>query len=199
MKYALPENHGLSDKIIDSLVYTENGSPALTDSQYAALESGLGLGKNILVVSPTSTGKTQIAVWAIASGIEVNANTVYLVTHRALAKQKFNDFKDLLLTNYLNSDPSCVVLATGDVVMDCSGETPADPLRSPVLIATYEKYLAMLSASGVPSSLDNTVVVCDEIQLLGDKHRGHPLATSGQQGERNYDECSPFVKSADHR
>ncbi len=172
MKYELPENHGLSDKIIGSLVYTENGSAALTDSQYAALESGLGLGKSVLVVSPTSTGKTQIAVWAIASGIEVNANTVYLVTHRALAKQKFNDFKDLLLTNYLNSDPSCVVLATGDVVMDCSGETPADPLRSPVLIATYEKYLAMLSASGVPSSLGNTVVVCDEIQLLGDKHRG---------------------------
>lgn len=172
MKYELPDNHGLSEKIVDSLVYTENGAPALTDSQYAALESGLGLGESMLVVSPTSTGKTQIAVWAIANGIEINANTVYLVTHRALAKQKFNDFKDLLLTNYLYSDASCIVLATGDVVMDCSGETPADPLRTPLLVATYEKYLAMLSAAGVPSSLSNTVVVCDEIQLLGDKHRG---------------------------
>lgn len=30
----------------------------------------------------------------------------------------------------------------------------------------------MLSASGVPRDMSNTVVVCDEIQLIGDKNRG---------------------------
>lgn len=172
MKYELPIKHGLSDRIINTLVYTEDGDPALTDAQYAALEAGLGIGGSALIVSPTSTGKTQIAVWAIANGIETNANTVYLVTHRALAKQKFYDFRELLLPDYLSGDFSRIVLATGDAVVDGNGESPADPLRSPLLVATYEKYLAMLSASGVPSSMSNTVVVCDEIQLLGDKHRG---------------------------
>ena len=175
MKNQLPENHGLSDKIIDTLVYTENGSPSLTNAQYAALDSDLGNGNSVLVVSPTSTGKTQIAAWAIANGLEKNANTVYLVTHRALAKQKFQDFQELLLPDYLGNDTSSIVLATGDVVIDCDNESPADPLRSPLLVATYEKYLAMLSASGVPSSMSNTIIVCDEIQLLGDKHRGQSV------------------------
>lgn len=172
MKYKLPIKHDLSERIVKTLVYTEDGEPALTDAQYAALEAGLGSGGSVLVSSPTSTGKTQIAVWAIANGIETNANTVYLVTHRALAKQKFHDFKELLLVDYLSGDLSKIVLATGDAVIDGRGENPADPLKSSLLVATYEKYLAMLSASGVPSSMVNTVVVCDEIQLIGDKHRG---------------------------
>ena len=172
MKYELPVNHGLSERIIKTLMYTEDGGPALTDAQYAALEAGLGLGISALVVSPTSTGKTQIAVWAIAKAIEANANTVYLVTHRALAKQKFDDFQKLLSSEYFKGDLSGIVLATGDNVVNGKGESPADPLRSRLLVATYEKYLAMLSASGVPSSMANTVVVCDEIQLIGDKYRG---------------------------
>ena len=172
MKYELPLNHGLSERIINSLMYTENGKPSLTDAQYAALQAGIGTGSSALVVSPTSTGKTQIAVWAIANGIETNANTVYLVTHRALAKQKFDDFQNLLSVEYLKGDLSRIVLATGDDVINGKGESLADPLRSQLLVATYEKYLAMLSASGVPSSMANTVLVCDEIQLLGDKYRG---------------------------
>ncbi|KAF5059753.1 DEAD/DEAH box helicase [anaerobic digester metagenome] len=172
MKYKLPEIHGLSEQIIETLIHTADDSPSLTDIQYAALESGIGNGCSALVVSPTSTGKTQIAVWAIANGIETNSNTVYLVTHRALAKQKFDDFKNLLGDNYFNNDLSKIVLATGDNVINGQDESPADPLRAQLLVATYEKYLAMLSASGVPSSMANTVVVCDEIQLLGDRHRG---------------------------
>lgn len=175
MKYQFPESHALSDKIINTLVYKENNAPSLTDAQYEALNSSLGTGNSVLVVSPTSTGKTQIAIWAIANGIETNTNTVYLVTHRALAKQKFQDFQNLLLTGYLDNDPSSIVLATGDVVIDCDNESPADPLRAPVLVATYEKYLAMLSASGVPASMQNTIIVCDEIQLIGDKHRGQSV------------------------
>lgn len=172
MKYELPINHGLSDKTINTLVFKEDNQLSLTDAQYAALEAGLGQGKSVLIVSPTSTGKTQIAVWAIANGIETNVNTVYLVTHLALAKQKFNDFQNLLAKDYLDGDSSKIVLATGDAVIDGLGDNPADPLKSSLLVATYEKYLAMLSASGVPSSLGNTVVVCDEIQLIGDKKRG---------------------------
>ncbi|MGZ8195180.1 MAG: DEAD/DEAH box helicase [Methylosarcina sp.] len=172
MKYQLPEHHCLSEPVVNYLVFKEGEKPALTDAQYAALDAGVGRGKSILVVSPTSTGKTQIAVWAIANGIETGCNTVYLVTHRALAKQKFDEFKSLLLDKFLDGNGSALVIATGDYVVNAEGDAPTDPLRVPLLVATYEKYLALLSASGIPTDMGKTVVVCDEIQLIGDKTRG---------------------------
>lgn len=66
-------------------------------------------------------------------------------------------------------------MATGDYIEDVDGQTPKDPLQVPLLVATYEKYLALLSSSGIPSDMRRTVVVCDEIQLLGDVHRGQSV------------------------
>lgn len=173
MKYELPEDHGLSRNLVDNLLFTdEAGNLTVSDVQFEALGAGVAKGESLLVVSPTSTGKTQIALWAIAGGLERGINTVYLVTHRALAKQKFEDFKNQLLRPFLGDSRSSLVVATGDSVEDVDGVAPSDPLRAPLLVATYEKYLALLSASGVPQDMRNTVVVCDEIQLLGDSSRG---------------------------
>lgn len=172
MKYEMPDDHGLSKGCVDHLVFHEDGSPALTDVQFSALAAGVGNGNSLLVVSPTSTGKTQIALWAIANSIEAKTTAVYLVTHRALAKQKFEEFKSVLLKPFLNDNAASIVLATGDNVEDAQGEVPADPLHASVMVATYEKYLAMLSGSGVPADMTRTVIVCDEIQLIGDTNRG---------------------------
>lgn len=172
MKYELPRDHGLSQKVVDALVFKEEGKPSVTDAQHAALSAGVGHGNSLLVVSPTSTGKTQIAIWAIAQSINANCATVYLVTHRALAKQKFHEFKSTLLNRFMGDNGAALVLATGDYVEDADGNIPAEPLRAPLLVATYEKYLALLSAAGIPSDLTTTVVVCDEIQLIGDENRG---------------------------
>jgi helicase len=172
MKNTLPRDHGLQAQVEAALMYRDGGAPSLTDAQYAALEAGIGRGESGLVVSPTSTGKTQIALWALAQGLLAGCHTVYLVTHRALARQKFEDFRQQILTPFLGDDRRSLVVATGDVVADADGEIPTDPLRAPLLVATYEKYLALLSASGVPQDMSRTVIVCDEIQLIGDKSRG---------------------------
>lgn len=173
MKYELPSNHGLSATLEKHLLFRDpSGAPAVSDVQYEALTAGVARGESVLVVSPTSTGKTQIALWAIASGVERGCTTVYLVTHRALAKQKFEDFKTQLLGAFLGGNAASLVVATGDYVEDAEGAVPSEPLRAPLLVATYEKYLALLSASGVPKDMSSTVVVCDEIQLLGDASRG---------------------------
>lgn len=172
MRDTFPVEHGLSASVVDELVYRSEGVISLTDVQYLALESGVAHGQSMLVVSPTSTGKTQIGVWAIAQGLLAGNRTVYLVTHRALAKQKFEDFKTLLLEKYLGNDSASMVIATGDYVEDAAGQYSSAPLSAPLVIATYEKYLALLSASGVPKSMQNTIVVCDEIQLMGDENRG---------------------------
>lgn len=172
MKFELPNNHGLSETVVSHLVFEHAGTPSLTDAQNEALIAGVGRGESVLVVSPTSTGKTQIALWAICRGLETSCTTVYLVTHRALAKQKFEDFKQQLLSKFLQDSASALVIATGDYVEDAAGDVPADPLHAPLLVATYEKYLALLSASGIPNDLSSTVIVCDEIQLIGDQGRG---------------------------
>ncbi|WP_407715385.1 DEAD/DEAH box helicase [Comamonas testosteroni] len=173
MKYELPANHGLSATLERHLLFRDaSGATAISDVQHEALAAGVARGESALVVSPTSTGKTQIALWAIASGVESGSNTVYLVTHRALAKQKFEDFKTQLLDSFLGGNAASLVVATGDYVEDAEGIVPSEPLRAPLLVATYEKYLALLSASGVPKDMSSTVVVCDEIQLLGDASRG---------------------------
>jgi helicase len=178
MKDRFPENHGLSDEIIsnEKLIFRdEDANPSLTDAQFAALEAGVGRGVSVLVTSPTSTGKTHIALWAIANGLKQNKNVIYLVTHRALAKQKFDDFKSILLADFLYNDPACLVFATGDGVENAAEDSVANPLDSPLLVATYEKYLALLSASGIPKDMSSTVIVCDEIQLIGDSNRGQQV------------------------
>lgn len=91
---------------------------------------------------------------------------------QGLAKQKFEDFKSIFVKNFLDGNGSSLVLATGDSVENADGSIPSSPLMSPIIVATYEKYLALLSASGVPSNMSNTIIVCDEIQLIGDKSRG---------------------------
>lgn len=175
MKYSYPDSHGLSETTKAHLVYAEDDGPALTDAQHAALVAGVGRGESVLVVSPTSTGKTQIALWAMARSLEAGTRTVYLVTHKALARQKFEDFQNLLLPHYLANDRASLIIATGDYIHDADGESPKDPLSAPLLVATYEKYLAMLSATGVPTNMSRVVVVCDEIQLLGDTYRGQSV------------------------
>ena len=48
MKYTLPENHGLSDLMIENLVFESDGNLSLSDIQYKALDHGVAHGESIL-------------------------------------------------------------------------------------------------------------------------------------------------------
>ncbi len=63
---------------IELLIPRYEGAPSLTDIQYEALEAGVARGESILVCAPTSTGKTLIGWWAIASAILAGGRAVYL-------------------------------------------------------------------------------------------------------------------------
>lgn len=181
MKYELPNSHGLSDIILNdsALLPRADGSPSVTDIQYEALAAGVARGQSILAVAPTSTGKTNIAMWGLLSWIassRVQGTTVvYLVSHRALARQKFDEFQSGLCEKYFGGDASAIVLATGDGVEDGTATVARNPLDAPVLVATYEKYLALLSGSGLKHDMSRVLVVCDEIQLLGEETRGRSV------------------------
>jgi helicase len=68
-----------------------------------------------------------------------------------------------------------LVLATGDEVIDGIGEPNQDPLDAIVVVATYEKFLAMLASSGLRQDMTHYCVIADEIQLLADEGRGQDL------------------------
>ncbi|GHG76974.1 DEAD/DEAH box helicase [Comamonas sp. JC664] len=180
VKFTLPLHHGLPEQILNDpklLHRIESETPSLTDVQYEALAQGAARGASMLVVAPTSTGKTLIGVWALITWL-FNApprNAVYLVTHRALARQKFEELQALLCERHFLGDKHSIVLANGDTIEDGAGAVPTDPLNAPVLVATYEKYLAMLSGSGSPSDTSRHIIICDEIQIIGDEHRGRSI------------------------
>lgn len=174
MKDTLPANHGLPSFIqgAPELLPMEGGVPSLTDAQYEALSAGVARGENALISAPTSTGKTLIGWWTIASAISSGGRAVYLVSHRALAKQKFDEAQRLFLDSQLQGDRSAIVCATGDSVEDATGRKTSAPLSATIIIATYEKFLGLLSTGGPPRDLTDTTFVCDEVQLIGDKSRG---------------------------
>lgn len=180
MKHQLPADHGLSASILaDSALLPRDdvGDPSITNVQSEALAAGVARGKSMLCVAPTSTGKTLIGIWGTLSWLDAfhSRRAVYLVTHRALARQKFEELRDLLGVRLFDGDLSCIVLASGDAVQDGSGAVPSAPLEAPLLVATYEKYLAMLAGSGVRGDMSDCVIVCDEVQILGDENRGRTI------------------------
>jgi len=161
----------------DLLPRDETGDPSITTIQFESLSAGVGRGQSMLCVAPTSTGKTLVGVWGTLTWLQggPGRRAVYLVTHKALARQKFEEMQRLVGDYLFDGDLACIVLANGDIVQDGTGAVPTTPLDAPLLIATYEKYLAMLAGSGVRGDMTDHAVVCDEIQILGDETRGRAI------------------------
>jgi helicase len=173
MKQGLPQDHGLTPNIMAIKGLLPGGeAPCLTDVQYEALELGVARGESVLVSAPTSTGKTLIGLWTIAAAVRDGQRAIYLVSHRALAKQKFEEITGTIGEGLLPESGDRIVIATGDGVFNANGHAVADPMDSDILIATYEKFLHSLATMGPPRDMANACIVADEIQLLGDKHRG---------------------------
>lgn len=150
---------GVSTELISKL--RSRGYKNLTDAQIESLTEGLCQGTSQLVCAPTSSGKTTIAEIAAVEGALKGYRTVYLVSHKALAEEKYR----LFLTEYGSGKQKWfdVSIATGD---HSEGDW-----QQGLLIATYEKYLALL-CSTQDFNLSGTVIVADELQILGESGRG---------------------------
>ncbi|HZT34433.1 MAG TPA: DEAD/DEAH box helicase, partial [Nitrososphaera sp.] len=71
------------------------GYDSLYPPQQMALQAGIMEGKNILVTTPTASGKTLIAVMAALAAIERGQKVVYMTPLRALASEKYDDLQIL--------------------------------------------------------------------------------------------------------
>lgn len=143
--------------------YLDSGITELNPPQEKAVEAGLLEQDDMIVAAPTASGKTFIAELAMVEQvIKEDKTAVYIVPLKALASEKYEDFKE----RYSDQE---VKISVGD--MDDEGEylDTAD-----IVVTTSEKLDSMLRHN--PSWIhDIGLVVIDEIHLLTSPNRGPTL------------------------
>ena len=155
----------LKDKVPAQLyqVMTQNVTE-LRPAQVKAVKAGLLEGKNLLVCTPTASGKTLIAELAAISAIlNGKGKAVYIVPLKALASEKYNDF------NKRYGSLIKVALSVGDI--DSADGYLAD---YDLIILTSEKFDSLIRHNS-PWVRIVKVVIIDEIHLLNDPKRGPTL------------------------
>ena len=134
----------------------------LTPPQEMAIEAGLFDGKNILVSSPTASGKTLIAEMAIINSLSKGQRAVYLAPMRALISEKFEEFKQ--------NHPD----VKAGLFMGAYDEYDNRLGRYDVIFASTEKFDSILRNSR--DFLGNIgCIVYDEVHLLREPDRGATL------------------------
>ena len=74
----------IMDKNLQTII-SDLGYTSLYPIQKQAIAKGLLKGKNLLVTSPTASGKTLIAIMAAIKSIEKKQKVIYLTPLRSLA------------------------------------------------------------------------------------------------------------------
>ncbi len=135
----------------------------LRPSQEKAVKKGLLEGKNLLICTPTASGKTFIAELAALSRIYNNTGkAIYIVPLKALANEKYKEFKK----KYKDVK---IGLSIGDFDSSDSYLEKYD-----FIITTSEKLDSLIRHRS--SWLQHTAtIIIDEIHLLNDYGRGPTL------------------------
>ena len=141
----------------------KRGFEELRPSQTKSIKAGLFEDKNLLVCTPTGSGKTLVGELAILNSLYHNiGKAVYIVPLKALANEKYKEFKK----RYPDLK---IAISIGDVD---SSETHLS--NYDLILCTSEK-LDSLLRHHAPWLKDLKVVIVDEIHLLNDPGRGPTL------------------------
>ncbi|MBS7614924.1 DEAD/DEAH box helicase [Candidatus Bathyarchaeota archaeon] len=148
----------------------ESGIKELFPPQVEAIKAGALDGKNLLLTSPTASGKTLVAeMCAIKHVLEQNGKVLYLCPLRALASEKFIEFKKYESLKKQDGRKVRVGISTGD--FDSSDPWLA---KFDIIVATNEKCDSLLRHRA--QWIDEvSLIVADEVHLLNDADRGPTL------------------------
>ena len=138
--------------------------------QQHAIEAGVLNGKNLVLASPTASGKTLVAELCILQHVlEHRGKAIYLAPLRALASEKFNEFQRYSAIKKPNGDHVRAGISTGDY-------DGSDPWlgRYDIILCTNEKADSLLRHKA-PWMSELTLVVADEVHLLTEQERGPTL------------------------
>lgn len=156
----------IKDKISEEQfnILEKSGIKELRPSQEKAIDAGLLEGNNLLICTPTASGKTLIAEIAVINDMIKNKRkAVYIVPLKALANEKFKEFKKRY------EHIAKIALSIGD--LDSAEPYLAD---YDIIICTAEKLDSLLRHHAPWLEYVSTVII-DEIHLLNDPSRGPTL------------------------
>lgn len=136
------------------LFYSE-GINELYPPQKDSIKSGILEGKNLILSTPTASGKTLIAELAIIKALESGKKSIYIVPLKALAYEKFSEFKKYEKLGFN------VRLEVGDP----DSSKYHKKIDFDILVATAEKCDSILR-SRPEWFQDVKVLVLDEIHLI---------------------------------
>jgi len=126
-------------------------------------EHGILQENSLLVIAPTSSGKTMIGELAAIQSVQQGKKAAFLLPYRALVNEKYYQFSDL----YGNLGIR-VVRCSGDA---SDGIAPAMAGRYDIGFFTYETFLNMaLNSQKLLHQLG--VIIIDEAQFITDPTRG---------------------------
>ncbi len=151
----------LPNEIIESL--EARGISALTPPQEQAVGKGLLEGKNIVVASPTASGKTVVAEIACVNAIlSKGKKAIYIAPMRALATEKHAEFREAY--PYISSAISIGDLDSNDLWLK----------EYKMLFFSTEKFDSLLR-HGIDWLQNIGCIIFDEVHMLGDLSRGPTL------------------------
>lgn len=151
----------IPNEVIESI--SERGIKKFNEPQELAINSGILDGKNVVVASPTASGKTLIAELAMLKAVlGMHKKAVYIAPMRALASEKYEEFKAAY--PYLK-----VALSIGDL-------DSLDPWLSSydIIFASTEKFDSLIR-HGIEWLYKVGCIVIDEVHMLDDLNRGPTL------------------------
>jgi len=151
-------------------VVLRSGIAELYPPQEEAIQARVLEDKNLVLATPTASGKTLIAeLCSLKHILERNGKVIYLTPLRALANEKFDEFKKYTSIRKAGGKRVSVGISTGD--FDSS-----DPWleRYDVIITTNEKADSLLRHR-TKWMEDISLIVADEVHLLNEAKRGPTL------------------------
>jgi superfamily II RNA helicase len=144
--------HEARERFLRGIGIPQKSSFVVDDFQRDAI-ANLAAGIDTLVVAPTGSGKTYIAIEAVRNALMNKSHAVYTTPLKALSNTKYSEFQHIFGPDYT------VGLLTGDRKIEGDSD---------VVIATIEIYRNELYRGTGRYAL----VVLDEVHYIADSQRG---------------------------
>lgn len=159
-------NYGIPKDIINC--WEERGFEDLLPIQEEAIKNGLLDGKSLLVIAPTSSGKTFVGEIAIIKLSLDHKKALYLTPSKAISEEKYIEFQK----KYSNLSINLNVRLSNSDHRDNDDEICIG--NYDIAILTYEKLKSLLTINNGILDCCNCIIV-DEVQMVMDKTRGGNL------------------------